>query len=127
MNEINKSKVTLEMIETKTKTAEISVEEIFDIIFSKLDKVLDSYDIYYDRPSMDYSDNGDGMEVWINGLDETIDSSDIIIDTKQRSDKALEAFINDYIEEKVEEVKKAPAKKAPAHASIHEEGENGAL
>ena len=100
MNEINKSKVTLEMVETKTKTAEISVEEIFDIIFEELNSVLDGYSIYNDIPSLDYSDNGDSMEVYINGIDDTMDSSDIIIDTKQRSDKALEVFIDDYIKEK---------------------------
>ena len=98
--EINKSKVTLEMVETTTKTAEISVEEIFDIIFEELNSVLDGYSIYNDIPSLDYSDNGDSMEVYINGIDDTMDSSDIIIDTKQRSDKALEVFIDDYIKEK---------------------------
>ena len=100
MSEISKSKVTLEMIEPKTKKAEISVEEIFDIIFEELNSVLDGYSIYNDIPSLDYSDNGDSMEVYINGIDDTMDSSDIIVDTKQRSDKALEAFIDDYIKEK---------------------------
>ena len=40
------------------------------------------------------------MEVWINGINDTMGSSEIIIDTRQRSDNALEAFINDYIKEK---------------------------
>ena len=97
MSEINKSKVTLEMIETKTKTAEISVEEIFDIIFVSLDGVLDDMLIYNEVPSLDYSDNGDSMEVYINGIDDTMDPSDIITETRRESDKALEAFIDDYV------------------------------
>ena len=123
MSEISKSKVTLEMIETKTKKAEISVEEIFDIIFDNLYDVLDEYIIYREKPSIDYSDNGDSIEVSIEGLDDYRDSSDIIQDTRQKSDSALEAFINDYIKEKVEESeeKKTPAKKAPA--SYQESGD----
>ena len=115
MSEINKSKVTLEMIETKTKTAEISVEEIFDIIFEELYNMLDNYSIYNEIPSIDYSDNGESVEVYINGIDDTMDSSDIITAIRERSDKALEAFINDYIEEK----------KTAAKKQVQESGEVG--
>ena len=31
-----------------------------------------------DSPSIDYSPNGDNMEVWINGLDDKAESRDII-------------------------------------------------
>jgi len=120
MSEINKSKVTLEMIETNTKTAEISVEEIFDIIFDNLYDVLDDYIIYSEKPSIDYADNGDSMEVFIEGIDNYRDSSDIIQDTRQKSDSALEAFINDYIKEKAEE---SEEKKTAAKKQVEESGE----
>ena len=120
MSEISKSKVTLEMIETKTKKAEISVEEIFDIIFDNLYDVLDEYIIYREKPSIDYSDNGDSIEVSIEGLDDYRDSSDIIQDTRQKSDSALEAFINDYIKEKAEE---SEEKKTAAKKQVEESGE----
>ena len=120
MSEISKSKVTLEMIETKTKKAEISVEEIFDIIFDNLYDVLDEYIIYREKPSIDYSDNGDSIEVSIEGLDDYRDSTDIIQDTRQKSDSALEAFINDYIKEKAEE---SEEKKTAAKKQVEESGE----
>ena len=106
MSEINKSKVMLEMVECKTKKAEISVEEIFDIIFEELYGILDNTAIYSEQPCLDYSDNGDNVEVYMSGLDDTYPVSDIIEETRQKADKALEAFINDYINEKKSAVKK---------------------
>ena len=120
MSEISNSKVTLVMIENKTKKAEISVEEIFDIIFDNLYDVLDEYIIYREKPSIDYSDNGDSIEVSIEGLDDYRDSTDIIQDTRQASDKALETFIDDYIKEKAEE---SEEKKTAAKKQVEESGE----
>ena len=127
--EINKSKVTLEMVETTTKTAEISVEEILEIVFEKLDGALDGFTIYSDPPALDYSDNGESMEVYISGVDDYIETSDIINDVEKMTNDGLEKYIKEMSEVKKEDVtteKKAPAQKRPADY-IGEEGENGTL
>ena len=115
--EINKSNVTLEMIETKTKTAEISVEEILDIVYEKLERVCSNYTIYEDKPSLDYNGGDENVEVYICGVDETYDSSDIITNVKQMVDEGLKAYI-----------KKMSERKEPAKVlKPKEEGENGVL
>lgn len=130
--EINKSNVTLEITETTTQTAEISVEEILDIVWEELEKSLNNYTLYYDKPSLDYNDNGESFEVYMHGLDDYQESDVVIEEVGISVDKKLENYIKDMANkarlpqnETDEPAKKAPAMKKPA--SYSEEGENGTL
>ena len=130
--EINKSNVTLEITETTTQTAEISVEEILDIVWEELERSLDKYVLYDDKPSLDYSDNGDSFEVYMHGLDDYQQSDVIIEEVGMSVEKKLENYIKEMANkarlpqnETDEPAKKAPAMKRPA--SYSEEGENGTL
>ena len=134
--EISKSKVQLEMTETTTKTAEISVEEILDIVWEELERSLDSFTLYDEKPSIDYSDNGDSFEVYLHGIDDYQESDVIIEEVGISVDKKLGEYIKEMAnkarlpqnEDEVtdEPTKKAPAMKRPADY-IGEEGENGTL
>ena len=130
--EVNKSNVTLEITETTTQTAEISVEEILDIVWEELEKSLNNYTLYYDKPSLDYNDNGESFEVYMHGLDDYQESDVVIEEVGISVDKKLENYIKDMANkarlpqnETDEPAKKAPAMKKPA--SYSEEGENGTL
>ena len=131
--EIYKSNVTLEITETTTQTAEISVEEILDIVWEELEKSLNNYTLYCDKPSLDYSDNGDSFEVYMHGLDDYQESDVIIEEVGMSVEKKLENYIKEMANkarlpqnETDEPAKKAPAMKRPADY-ISEEGENGTL
>ena len=91
--EINKSNVTLEITETTTQTAEISVEEILDIVWEELEKSLNNYTLYYDKPSLDYNDNGESFEVYMHGLDDYQESDVVIEEVGISVDKKLENYI----------------------------------
>ena len=130
--EVNKSNVTLEITETTTQTAEISVEEILDIVWEELEKSLNNYTLYYDKPSLDYNDNGESFEVYMHGLDDYQESDVVIEEVGISVDKKLENYIKDMANkarlpqnETDEPAKKAPAMKKPA--SYSEEGEHGTL
>ena len=130
--EINKSNVTLEITETTTQTAEISVEEILDIVWEELEKSLNNYTLYYDKPSLDYNDNGESFEVYMHGLDDYQESDVVIEEVGMSVEKKLENYIKEMANkarlpqnETDEPAKKAPAMKKPA--SYSEEGENGTL
>ena len=73
-----KSYMKVETTEAKTYSVNITIDELKDIMYEELTNILDTYSIYYDVPSMDYSPNGDNMEVWINGLDDKAEPSDIV-------------------------------------------------
>ena len=131
--EINKSNVTLEITETTTQTAEISVEEILDIVWEELEKSLNNYTLYCDKPSLDYNDNGESFEVYMHGLDDYQESDVVIEEVGINVEKKLENYIKEMAnkarlpqnETEMTNVKKAPAMKKPA--SYSEEGENGTL
>lgn len=131
--EINKSNVTLEITETTTQTAEISVEEILDIVWEELEKSLNHYTLYCDKPSLDYNDNGESFEVYMHGLDDYQESDVVIEEVGINVEKKLENYIKEMANkarlpqnETDEPTKKAPAMKKPASYS-EEEGENGTL
>ena len=130
--EINKSNVTLEITETTTQTAEISVEEILDIVWEELENSLNNYTLYCDKPSLDYNDNGESFEVYMHGLDDYQESDVVIEEVGINVEKKLENYIKEMANkarlpqnETDEPAKKAPAMKKPA--SYSEEGENGTL
>ena len=131
--EINKSNVTLEITETTTQTAEISVEEILDIVWEELEKSLNNYTLYCDKPCLDYSDNSDSFEVFMSGIDDYQESDVVIEEVDINVEKKLENYIKEMANkarlpqnETDEPTKKAPAMKKPASYS-EEEGENGTL
>ena len=131
--EINKSKVTLEITETTTQTADISVEEILDIVWEELENSLNDYTLYCDKPSLDYNDNGETFEVFMSGVDDYQESDVIIEEVGINVEKKLENYIKEMAnkarlpqnETEMTNVKKAPAMKKPD--SYSEEGENGTL
>ena len=78
MSEINDKKVEVEIVETNTIKAEISIKEIKDILFDELYGILDTYHLYYDKPCIEYHDNNDSLEVYVTGLDDYSAPNDII-------------------------------------------------
>ena len=124
MENINDKKIEVEIVETNTIKAEISIQEIKDIMFEELHEALDRYSIYYDKPSLDYSDNCDSFEVFITGLDDYADASDVVNTVEENFEDSLKNHIKEVSQEKEEseeDTKKTAAKKTC------EEGENGSL
>ena len=115
MENINDKKIEVEIVETNTIKAEISIQEIKDIMFDELYDALDNYSIYYDKPSLDYSDNCDSFEVFITGLDDSADASDVVKTVEKNFEDSLKTHIKEVSQEK-KEVKENS-----------EEGENGSL
>ena len=115
MSKINDKKIEVEIVETNTIKAEISIQEIKDIMFEELYDALDRYSMYYDKPCLDYSDNGDNVEVYISGLDDYADASDVVKTVEESFEDSLKKHIKQVSQEK-EEVKEND-----------EEGENGSL
>ena len=115
MENINDKKIEVEIVETNTIKAEISIQEIKDIMFEELHEALDKYSIYYDKPCLDYSDNSDSLEVYITGLDDYADASDVVNTVEENFEDSLKKHIKEMSQEK-EEVKENS-----------EEGENGSL
>lgn len=115
MSKINDKKIEVEIVETKTIKAEISIQEIKDIMFEELYNALDNYTIYQDKPDLDYSDNGDSFEVYITGLDEYSEAGDVVKTVEESFEDSLRRHIK-QLSQKKEEVKEND-----------EEGENGTL
>ena len=109
MSELNDKKIEVEIVETNTIKAEISIQEIKDVMFEELHNVLDNLSIYHDKPCMDWNDNGDSMEVYISGLDDYSSAGDIVDDVSFEIEKAFTKYIK-----KISQKSK-------------EEGENGSL
>ena len=112
MENINNKKIEVEIVETNTIKAEISIQEIKDVMFEELHDVLDNLNIYHDKPCMDYSDNGDSVEVYVSGLDDYMSASDVVDSLEESFEKAFTKYIKKISQESQES---------------KEEGENGSL
>ena len=103
MSELNDKKVEVEIVETNTIKAEISIQEIKDVMFEELHDVLDNLNIYHDKPCMDYSDNGDSVEVYVSGLDDYMSASDVVDSLEESFEKAFTKYIKKISQESKEE------------------------
>ena len=102
MSEINDKKIEVEIVETNTIKAEISIKEIKDILFEELYGILDNYSLYHDKPGLDYCDNGDNFEVYISGLDDYASPNDIIKNLEESFEDCLKSHIKQVSREKEE-------------------------
>tara|TARA_B100000161_G_scaffold265394_1_gene241379 strand:+ start:435 stop:773 length:339 start_codon:yes stop_codon:yes gene_type:complete len=93
MDDKVKSYMKVETTEAKTYSVNMTIDELKEIMYEELTNILDSYHIYHDVPSMDYSDNGDGMELWINGLDDKTEACDIINNLDESFEHTLKKHI----------------------------------
>ena len=73
-----KSYMKVETTEAKTYSVNMTIDELKEIIYEELRNILDNYNIYEEVPSMTSNDNGDSIELWIDGLDDKIESCDIV-------------------------------------------------
>ena len=110
MSEINDKKIEVEIVETNTIKAEISIQEIKDIMFEEIHHVLDGLSIYHNVPSLDCNGGDDNMEIYISGLDDYLSASDIVTDVEEEFERAFRKYIKKLSENPTDE-----------------EGENGSL
>ena len=88
-----KSYMKVETTEAKTYSVNMTIDELKEIMYEELRNILDNYNIYQEVPSMDFSDNGDNMELWINGLDDEAEPSDIIDNLDESFEHTLSKHI----------------------------------
>ena len=103
MSELNDKKIEVEIVETNTIKAEISIQEIKDVMFEEMHHVLDRLSIYHDTPSLDYNGGDENIEVYICGLDDYASASDIINDVSVEFEKAFAKYIKKISQESKEE------------------------
>ena len=91
-----KSYMKVETTESKTYSVNMTIDELKEMMYEELTNILDTYSIYYDVPSLDFNDNGDSMEVWINGQHDKTEPGDII----DNLDDSFEHTLSKHIKNK---------------------------